>query len=282
MSLLEFDLSAIAQTLDAVIRRNLANWFSSKVSFISTILWPIPPIAIAIYQYLSVGQASTIRDILLRDFSISSLSGMIIVGNLVYLVYNRLLWETGASLVEEKWMGTLEALLVTTSSLRTVILGNCLSSVIEAASWIAGVTMLTSLLFGMQLVVTDILGLAIAIVSSIIGLVALGIFFAGFFVASRIGDQLSVSLQAPIRFLSGVSFPVEALPQSVRLLAYLWPSTYAIIALRRSLLSGASMFQLFSDLWPIYVSSIILVVVGYWLIAFVEKRLKAGGALYDF
>ena len=95
------------RTFNAVFRRNLRLFTSYSTWLIATIIWPIPLLAMNIYQYLGVASSRSVSTTLSQNYGLT-LSGMIIVGTVVYLLYNRLLWSTGNSLQTERWMGTID------------------------------------------------------------------------------------------------------------------------------------------------------------------------------
>jgi len=268
------------RTFTAVFRRNLRLFTSYSTWLIATIIWPIPLLAMNIYQYLGVASSSSVSTTLSQNYGLT-LSGMIIVGTVVYLLYNRLLWSTGNSLQTERWMGTIDVLFLTPASRLTMLLANGLSSLVEGAWWIVAIFLLNWFIFGIQLTVTSWPAVAITLVSTMIALVAVGVFFASFFILSRAADQMASSLQAPIRFFSGVAFPVAALPQALQFVSLVIPVTFAISALRATLLSGGGIVDILNQLLPLYLFTAVFLFVGYFLLRIVEKRAKKDGSLYQ-
>jgi len=268
------------RTFNAVFRRNLRFFTSYSTWLIATIIWPIPLLAMSIYQYLGVASSSSVSTTLCQNYGLT-LSGMIIVGTVVYLLYNRLLWSTGNSLQTERWMGTIDVLFLTPASRLTMLLANGLSSLVEGAWWIVAIFLLNWFIFGIQLTVTSWPAVAITLVSTMIALVAVGVFFASFFILSRAADQMASSLQAPIRFFSGVAFPVAALPQALQFVSLVIPVTFAISALRATLLSGGGIVDILNQLLPLYLFTAVFLFVGYFLLRIVEKRAKKDGSLYQ-
>ncbi len=273
-------LSKEWRTFNAVFRRNLRFFTSYSAWLIATIIWPIPILAMNIYQYLGVASSSSVSTTLSQNYGLT-LSGMIIVGTVVYLLYNRLLWSTGNSLQQERWMGTIDVLFLTPASRMTMLLASGLSSLVEGAWWIAAIFLLNWFIFGIQLTVTSWPAVAITFVSTMLALVSIGVFFASFFILSRAADQMASSLQAPIRFFSGVAFPVAALPQALQFVSLVIPVTFAISALRATLLSGGGIIDILNQLLPLYLFTAVFLFVGYFLLRIVEKRAKKDGSLYQ-
>jgi ABC-2 type transport system permease protein len=266
------------RTFTAVFARNMKLFTAYKAWIIATIIWPIPLLALNIYTYSALGtteDVSTAFETYGYPFA-----GSIVVGTIVYLLYNRLLWGTGISIQRERWMGTIEVLFLTPTNKMTILLASGVSSLVEASWWIACIFFLGGAIFGLQPNINSVSAVVISIVSTMAALIAVGVFFAGFFVLTRAADQLASGLQAPIRFFSGVAFPVGALPQMFQYISYLIPVTYGILVLRKAILQGANMTSLWLDLLPLYIVAAIFMIAGYATLRIVERRAKKKGTLY--
>lgn len=275
-------LAKEARTFRAIFDRNIKMFVSYKTSVIATIVWPVPILALNIYQYLGLASQDQVESILQApQYGVSSLHGMVIVGTIVYLLYNKLLWGTGASLQSERWMGTIEALLLTPANRLVILFSFGFVSLIEGSWWIAGVFVLSWGIFGISPQASSWGAVALAFTSTMIALIAVGVFFASFFILTRAADQFATGLQAPIRYFSGVAFPVNAIGvQALQAVAYIFPITYGIQSLRRTLLSNGSLESILPDVGLLYVFTVILVALAYVLLKKVERRAKRDGSLY--
>lgn len=262
----------------AVFLRNLKLYTSYRTWIIATILWPLPLLALNIYQYMAFGTPAEVSKTLEPYGGV----GMIVVGTIVYLLYNRLLWGTGVSIQSERWMGTIEVLFLTPANKMVILIASGLSSLIEASWWIFSVFFLGWIIFGVQLQITSWPAVFICLISTMAALVSVGVFFAGFFVLTRAADQLASGLQAPIRFFSGVAFPVSALPQMLQYISYLIPVTYGIVALRKCILLGGDLGGVWVDIAPLWLMSAIFLVLGQITLKILERQAKRKGTLYLF
>jgi len=270
------------QIMKAIIARNTKMFVSYKVSVLVTMLWPIPILALNIYQYLGFGPSEVLSKVISEEYGIVSLSGMIIIGTIIYLLYNRLLWGTGASIQSERWMGTIDVLFLTPASRISILLGNGLSSLIEGSWWICGVFILSWMIFGIDIAIVSLPAVIITLISTMLALISLGVFFASFFILTRAAEQFAVSFQAPIRYFAGVAFPVSALPQFLQFVSYMLPITYGIQALRRTVLAGATIPSLLKELSLLYLFAGIFLIAGYYLLRIMENKAKKDGSLYHY
>jgi len=269
------------RTFKAIFLRNFKLYTSYKAWVIATVIWPIPLLALNIYQYKPFGTDANISTAL-QSYGVSNFAGMIIVGTIVYLLYNRLLWGTGVSIQSERWMGTIEVLFVTPTNKMIILIASGLSSLLEASWWIVSIFFLSWALFGVQPTIGSWFAVFISLVSTMAALVSIGVFFAGFFVLTRAADQLASGLQAPVRFFSGVAFPVSALPQMLQYFSYLFPVTYGISAMRKSILAGGNFGAIWLELVLLYVMTAIFLTAGYFTLKAVERQAKKKGSLYLF
>jgi len=269
------------RTFRAIFLRNVKLFTSYKSWIIATVIWPIPLLALNIYQYKPLGTDADIS-MALGSYGFTNFAGMIIVGTIIYLLYNRLLWGTGVSIQSERWMGTIEVLFVTPTNKMTVLIASGLSSLLEASWWIVSIFFLSWAIFDVQPNITSWFSVFISLVSTMAALVSIGVFFAGFFVLTRAADQLAAGLQAPVRFFSGVAFPVSALPQMLQFFSYLLPITYGISAMRKSILSGGNLEVIWLELALLYAMTAIFLVSGYFTLKAVERQAKKKGTLYLF
>ena len=269
------------RTFKAVFMRNMKLFTAYKAWIVSTVIWPIPLLALNLYTYSALGTAQDVSYAFMQ-YGYPSFAGTIIVGTIVYLLYNRLLWGTGISIQSERWMGTIEVLFVTPTNKMTILLASGVSSLVEASWWIVCVFFLGGAIFGLQPNIASVSAVLISILSTMIALIAVGVFFASFFVLTRAADQLASGLQAPIRFFSGVAFPVTALPQILQYVSYLIPVTYGILVMRNSILTGANIGAIWLDLLPLYIMAAIFMIAGHVTLKIVERRAKKKGTLYMF
>ncbi len=270
------------RTFRAVFWRNLKLFTSYSTWIVATLIWPIPLLAVNIYSYKAFGTDATISSIISSDYGISNFAGMIIIGTIVYLLYNRLLWGAGISLQSERWMGTIEALFVTPANRMTVLFASGVSSLVEGAWWIGCIFALSWMIFGVEPSISSWPAIILGVVSTMIALISVGVFFASFFVLTRAADQMAGALQAPIRFFSGVVFPVSALPQLLQFVSYVLPVTYGIQAMRKAVLTGADIASISLEIASLYVFALVLTVAGYFTLGALEKQAKRKGTLYVY
>src|ERR671925_2069374 len=67
------------------------------------------------------------------------------------------------------------------------------------------------------------------------------------------GAQLGFVAQGTLLVISGVYYPVSVLPGWMQWLSTISPATYALRGIRHSILDGAGVTSLWSDIWPLII-----------------------------
>jgi len=95
------------------------------------------------------------------------------------------------------------------------------------------------------------------------------------------GMQMSFIVRAVILLVSGVYYPVEALPQWMHPIAYASPATYVIEGLRAALMRNQPIWspEILSYIWPLLLTGIISIPVGIYIFGIAERYAKKTGKL---
>ncbi len=164
----------------------------------------------------------------------------------------------GESLAGERERGELARLFMTPTSVATVVGGKIISRLVIQTSTAMVLIGAAILLFNITIAGSMLLTILLLILTALC--------FVGFgiMISARVGTQedyvqMVMPFSMPMMFISGVFYPLETMPWIFQKIAYLAPLTYANIALRRVMLQGAGL----ADIW-IYVA----VLLGFTLLFF--------------
>jgi ABC-2 type transport system permease protein len=173
----------------------------------------------------------------------------------------------GVSVLWDREFGFLKEIMVAPVSRVSIMIGRIAGG--ANVSLMQGIAiLLISLLIGMKLTVASFLlsMLFMALISvTFIGL--------GLVIASNMRDMQAFNLIVnfiifPLFFLSGALFPLNNLPNEVKLISYLDPLTYGVDGMRAALL-GSSIFPIYQDIIALLVSSAVMILLGSY---FFEKE----------
>jgi ABC-2 type transport system permease protein len=174
---------------------------------------------------------------------------------------------------------TLEALLVTQTSLPVMLVGSLLypfvTTVLRTVIYLGwGV-----LLFGLSLRGANWLGAIVLVLSSILAFSGLGVLSTSYLLLFKRGNPAKWLLLGISSLLGGMMYPVSILPGYLQAVARLIPLTYSLEGIRAALLGGAP----FCDLWPsilaLLIFAAILLPVSFAVFAWALRRTKITGTL---
>jgi ABC-2 type transport system permease protein len=93
------------------------------------------------------------------------------------------------------------------------------------------------------------------------------------------GSQLGFIAQGMLLVVSGVYYSVKVLPAPMQALSKISPATYALEAIRSSILEGASLGSLWHDIWPLIIIGVISIPLGLAVFRRGERYAKKHGKL---
>lgn len=185
------------------------------------------------------------------------------------------------NLREAQTTGTLEAMLMTPTSLRTIILSSSLYDYGFVTLQVFVYLFLGVLLFDVQLT-GNIPAALLILVLTIISMTAIGIVAASFIMVLKRGDPVTWLFNSIGLLLGGVYYPVSVMPDWLQTLSRLIPVTYALDAMRRALLTGATFQELLPDIIALVVFCVVLAPLSLFIFRQAVYRAKVDGSLAHF
>lgn len=159
-------------------------------------------------------------------------------------------------------LGTLEALLVTPTSVATILFSSCIynfsfTSIRIFLYLIAGV-----MLFGLQLHITSLPAFFIIFILTILAFSGIGLMSAAFIIVFKQGSPINWLMTTSAGLIGGVLYPVSVLPSWLEPYSNLLPITHALDAMRQILLNGASLGDVIFEAQILVTFSLILLPLG--------------------
>ena len=93
------------------------------------------------------------------------------------------------------------------------------------------------------------------------------------------GGQMAFTMQSVLLLVSGVYYSIDILPGWMQVISHLSPATYAIDGVRKGLIDGVPLTQLWGDIWPLLVMGILFIPFGLWAFGAAERYAKRTGKL---
>lgn len=184
-----------------------------------------------------------------------------------------------SSIRAEQMIGTLEAMLVTPTRLSTIVLSSSQWSFMFTSIRVGIYLLLGALIFGVSFSGASVLPAAVALILTIIAFSSLGIISASFIMIFKKGDPIAWVISSSSTLLGGVYYPISILPDWLQTLSYLFPITYALDAIRLSLLQGQGFGDISGDLLALVIFSMITLPISLIAFRFAVRRAKRDGSL---
>ena len=134
--------------------------------------------------------------------------------------------------------GCLEAMLGTQTSPQACVLFSSLYALIESLVQLAIVLGAGVLFFGVDFGKANVAATMLVFLLALLAFVSMGIISAAGIVVLKKGDPIGWILTSASMILGGAYFPIEVMPAWLRVVSGFIPATYALDALRLTMLQG--------------------------------------------
>ncbi|HWG90993.1 MAG TPA: ABC transporter permease [Candidatus Thermoplasmatota archaeon] len=187
--------------------------------------------------------------------------------------------DGGSAVYDEQQAGTFELLAMSPMNPFAWMFGKTLASQVAAIIDLAIVIAVGGLLFGLQLTPTGLAWALLGLVLTLAALQGVAFVFAALGLGLKEPHALTVLMSPVFIFLSGMMFPVQALPGWVQVFSYSFPLTHGLDLVRGALLTGAGAEALLPSVWGLLVTGAVWITVGWVSFRALEKRARAKGTL---
>lgn len=206
----------------------------------------------------------------------------IVLGTVLWMWLNMTLWDVGMYLRQEQMRGTLESNWLCPTWRVSMMLGGGLMKLAVSLAFMVVSLLEFRLVWGVNVLGGNIWPALVALLLTVPIVHGIGIAFASLVLRFKEANALVFLVRGIFMIFCGVSFPVAVLPGWMRAVADVLPLTYAIRAIRDSLLVNASFAQVWPDLRVLIVFAVVLPLVGYGVFGLTERRARRTGDLGQY
>lgn len=186
------------------------------------------------------------------------------------------------SISREQSLGTLEAMLVTPTGIATMVLSMSLWSFVLTSLNVVLYLLIASLLFGVDLRHINVPCALVGQALTILCFASLGIISASFIMVLKRGDPINWIFGGISTLVGGVYYPVQVLPKPLMAVSYLLPITYALRAIRLSVLRGYGFHALRFELGMLVAFTALYLPLSILAFRYAVKRAKIEGSLTHY
>lgn len=197
-----------------------------------------------------------------------------------YLAHS--LHSLSGAIGEEQGFGTLEALLATPTSSRSLFSLLSLLSFLYATLNLLFYLSLGVVLFQVRFVNPNFLGAFCVLVLTTLTFFSFGFLAASFTLVFKKSSIIEPFFEGFSSFLGGVYFPMTLFPEWIQRISECMPMTYALRALRLSLLRGVPVSSIGKDLLVLSLLSVALFPLSLWVLGKAITKAKRAGSLVHY
>lgn len=181
----------------------------------------------------------------------------------------------------EQSMGTLEYLLMSDTPLWQILTFSGITSFLWTTLNVGMIFVFLVVVFNVQMEINIWLSLFV-LVLSVICIGGIGLTSAGIIMVTKRGDPVSWTFTTLSGLVSGVFFPISVLPIWIRWTSYMMPTTYALRALRKTLLVNATLSMVEKDILVLILMSLVTVPMGLMTFRWGFNKAREKGSLVEY
>jgi ABC-2 type transport system permease protein len=180
------------------------------------------------------------------------------------------------------YTGTLEAMLITPTSLSTIVFSSVFYQFVSSLIDILLYLVFGAVLFGFSLAKANLLSAAVMMALSLLAHLPLGIFSASFLLIFKRGDPVTSLVGSLSSLLGGVYFFLAVLPGWLQSISFLLPFTHALEGLRQAVLNGRNLLELGTQVTVLSIFAVTLLPLSLAVFAYAIHQAKRLGTLSQF
>ena len=205
----------------------------------------------------------------------------ILIGTMVSTYIFSGLWGVGNSLREETYWGTLEYIIASPTNPVVVLLGKTLAEFILASINVIIQAIIATFFLGVNLTLAKIFPVMLIVLLLLIGFYGFAIAFAGFTLLIKEVHGYVHSLEWVFYLFSPIRYPVEV-SSITKTLSALIPLTYALVAIRGIILLNKHIVNLWQTMIILIGMDIVLIIGGYLLFQYLERKTRQAGTISQY
>lgn len=228
----------------------------SFVSYPVSMLFSFFSIILTLFIFYFLSGAITVGDSISRYAT--DYFSFVIIGIAFSSAVSTGLSSITSSVRTEQNRGTFEMLLTGRITIPELLAGFITFNTVFEVMRIVLTLVLAVFFFSLKLDLTHWWVSVVFLLFTFLSFLSFGIFSAGIIIITKRGDPVAFVINQATILFSGVYFPYENLPDWIRPISYLFPTTYALKGIRMNLLLGAGIGEVYRELCVLVFLSVVL------------------------
>ncbi|MGP9019494.1 ABC transporter permease [Streptomyces sp. BR1] len=217
-------LLRIGRLVRVGVRTHVTYMSRSPIEITFAVLVPLVYATLAVYLFRAAGDP---------DRLLTASVGAGLMG-----IWSSVLFGSGGAVQNQRWLGTLETLVVSPTRLPLILLPITLATAVIGTYAMVATVGWGWLLFGVPLDFAHPVLFLLAVPVCVLALGMMGLLLAATFVLLRNANALANPLDAPVWMLSGMLVPIGSLPGWTRPISWFLPTTWGSRAVHAATSGG--------------------------------------------
>src|SRR5712692_10881821 len=194
---------------------------------------------------------------------VNRVTTILLIGAVVW-AYLRAIFEILTETVAwERWEGTIEYTFMAPLARWVHLLGMGVFAVAYGLVRAALLFAVLAFAFHLAMPNADFVGAIAVVAVASVSFIGIGMMTAVLpLISPEKGTQLGFMAQGVMLVVSGVYYPVSVLPGWLQAVSRISPATYALRGIRHAILDGASISDVWRDIWPLLVIGVVSIPLG--------------------
>lgn len=206
----------------------------------------------------------------------------IVIGAVLYTFVSRVLHGMGESIRRDLVQGTLDYMFIAPCNKMFVLIGKALSESLSSIIFASSQLAISTLLFGVNWTLAVLLPMLFIVILLILGLHGLSLVLAALSLLYKQSHELSQTIGYFFYVFSPVRYPVESLPFWAQIIGKFLPLTYALVIIRSIMLIGTDFSGIYLELLALLAIDVILLLAGFFMFNWAEKKTRKSGAISHY
>lgn len=209
-----------------------------------------------------------------------SFTAYLLLGAVMWSYLSVIFFIVADTIALERWEGTLEYTFMAPVHRFTHLTGVALVGLIYSIVRTVLMIIILWWAFGLTFTKVNLLACVVALAVGSLAMIGLSLCAAVMpLLSPEKGSQANHILSAVLLLASGVYYPITALPEWIRWLAFINPAYWMLQAQRKALLAGEPLSAIWGDIGALLLTGLLYVPLGYLLFSWAERYAKRTGLL---
>jgi ABC-2 type transport system permease protein len=214
------------------------------------------------------------------EIDVNTVATSLLIGAVVWAYLGVLFEFLMETVAWERWEGTIEYTFMAPLSRAMHLAGQGVFAISYGLLRAVFLFVACALFFDLSMPDANFFGAFVVLAIASISFIGIGVMTSVLpLISPEKGTQLGFVAQGTLLVVSGVYYPVEVLPGWMQAIAKISPATYALEGAREAIQGGASMTELWDEIWPLLVIGVVSIPLGLWVFSRGELYAKRHGKL---